>query len=106
MHHIVRDHDQVIITPDADIVASQEPALRATLTQAIEQGNTRIVLDLQHVEMVDSCGLGVLISVQNSLQAQGGKLTVSNVSAPLLRMFRLMRLDRHFAVTARANATV
>ena len=103
MSHVVQDNGQVIITPEVDIVASQAPTLRATLWHAIEHGTTHIVVDLQHVEMVDSCGLGIFISAQNSLQAQGGKLTVMNVSEDLLRLFRLMRLDKHFAITARTN---
>lgn len=104
MSHVVQDNGKVIITPDTDIVASQVPTLRATLWKEIEHGTTHMVVDLQHVEMVDSCGLGIFISAQNSLQAQGGKLTVMNVSEDLMRLFRLMRLEKHFAITARANA--
>lgn len=104
MTHVVQDNGKVIITPDVDIVASQAQPLSATLGKEIEHGTTHIVVDLQHVEMVDSFGVGIFISTQNSLQAQGGKLTVMNVSEDLLHLFRLMRLDKHFTITARTNA--
>jgi anti-sigma B factor antagonist len=104
MSHVVQDNGKVIITPDADIVASQAQTLRAPLWKEIEHGTPHVVVDLQHVEMVDSFGMGLFISAQNLLHAQGGKLTVMNVSEDLLRMFRLMRLDKHFAITARTNA--
>ncbi len=104
MSHVVQDNGKVIITPDADIVASQTQPMRATLWKEIAHGTIHIVVDLQHVEMVDSFGVGIFISAQNALHAQGGKLTVMNVFEDLLRMFRLMRLDKHFAVTARTNA--
>ena len=103
MPHVVHDHGKVTITPDIDIVASQELALQTVLWQEIEHGPSHLVVDLQHVEMVDSCGLGLFISAQNALQAHGGKLTVMNVSADILRLFRLMRLDTHFAIIARPN---
>ncbi|MGE3540083.1 MAG: STAS domain-containing protein [Candidatus Tectimicrobiota bacterium] len=96
--------NSVLITPATDIVASQVQDLRAALCEAIDQGARHIVLDLQAVEMVDSAGLGVLISAQNTLHEHGGGLTVRQVSPDLLRLFQLMRLDKHFTVTARADA--
>lgn len=94
----------VQITPTDDIVASQVHELRTALCEAIDQGALQVVLDLQAVAMVDSAGLGVLISAQNTLHGHGGGLTVINVSPDLIRLFQLMRLDKHFTVIARDDA--
>jgi anti-anti-sigma factor len=103
MTHVNQHDGSVLITPNTDIVASHSQTLRSTLWEEIEQGTTHIVVDLQYVEMVDSFGLGILISAQNSLRTQGGHLTVINVSEDLLRLLQLMRLDKHFVVQARTE---
>lgn len=95
----------MLITPAVDIVASQVQELRTTLCELIDQGTLHIVLDLQAVEIVDSAGLGTLIAAHNTLREHGGRLTVINVSHDIVRLFQLMRLDKHFTVTARDPAS-
>jgi anti-anti-sigma factor len=104
MSHTAESNTSVLIKPDTDVVASQVDTLRATLCAAIDQGATHIVIDLEAVEMVDALGLGVLIATHNTLHEHGGSLLVVNISTALLRLFELMRLDKHFAVTAREMA--
>jgi len=104
MHHTAECRDTVLITPDTDVVASQAEALCATLREALDQGTTNIIMDLQEVEMVDALGLGVLIAAHNTLHEYGGSFIVVNVCADILRLLQLMCLDQHFAVTAREMA--
>lgn len=101
MDQVQSSNDRAVITPSKDIVANTVQDLRAELFEVIQSGEKHVVVDLQHVEIVDSTGLGVLISAQNSVQEQGGGLTVINVSDDILRLFKIMRLDQHFVVQAR-----
>jgi anti-sigma B factor antagonist len=100
MTHVTQEADRTILTPATDIVASNAKELRTMLFELIQSGQKHVVIDLQHVAMVDSSGLGVFIATQNTLKTQGGDLTVTNVSADLQRLFQLMRLDQHFTVAA------
>jgi anti-anti-sigma regulatory factor len=49
--------------------------------------------------MVDSTGIGLLISAHNSLKKAGGDLTVIHASKDILDLFRTMRIHQHFSVS-------
>jgi anti-anti-sigma regulatory factor len=50
-------------------------------------------------QMVDSAGIGLLISAHNSLKKAGGELAVINASCDILALFQAMRIHQHFSVT-------
>ncbi len=88
----------ILVKPDEDIVASKSLKLKKELLALIKNGEKNLIIDLQHIEMLDSTGLGILISAQNSLLEEGGALEVINVTADILKLFKIMRLDKHFVV--------
>ena len=49
--------------------------------------------------MVDSAGIGLLISAHNSLKKAGGELAVIHASSDILALFRTMRIHQHFSVS-------
>jgi anti-anti-sigma regulatory factor len=49
--------------------------------------------------MVDSSGIGLLISAFNSLRKVGGHLAVIHASADILALFQSMRMHQHFSVS-------
>ena len=57
-----------------------------------------MTVDINDVGMIDSVGLGVLIATHNSLQKNDGVLNVINASENIYKLFKVMRLDRHFKV--------
>jgi anti-anti-sigma regulatory factor len=54
--------------------------------------------------MVDSTGLGLLISAHNSISKTGGKLAVIHASKEILDLFRSMRIHQHFSVSGARGA--
>jgi anti-anti-sigma factor len=93
-----RKEKQNVIMPGRDIIASTAQELRRSLWSLMEEGNQGIVVDLTGVRMIDSIGLGVLISTHNALKRKGGRLSVVNASRDLFSLFAAMRLDQHFEV--------
>lgn len=88
-----------VVTPEGDLVAARLPALRLKLRQTIEAGILHLTLDLAQTQMVDSAGIGLLISAHNSLKKAGGELTVTHASTDILNLFRTMRIHQHFGVS-------
>ena len=89
---------QNVIMPGRDIVAASAQELRRRLWSLMDEGIQGIIVDLTGVHMIDSIGLGVLISTHNTLKKKGGKLSVVNASRDLFSLFTAMRLDQHFEV--------
>ena len=101
MSEIKRDGDFALVLPASDIVAGEVQAFRSELLALLSENAVKITVDLSNVGMIDSSGIGVFISAQNSLKKAGGALNVVNVSADILKMFKIMRLDKHFEVSGK-----
>ncbi len=82
-------------------VLSTEEEL-APLLQAVErslqQWDTRVVVDMSGVPLVQSIGLEALVSAQERLAKAGGWLKVANVNALNREIFRITGLERVIAV--------
>jgi anti-anti-sigma factor len=87
-----------IIKPSQDIVASMAKEFKLELRKHINKSPKELIIDMTGVKIIDSIGLGVIISAYNSLKEIGGKLFISNVSDDILDLFRLMRLDNLFEI--------
>jgi anti-sigma B factor antagonist len=97
---VTREDDKAVLQPGrSDIVAASIPELRAKMREAVAEGVRELVLDLTDVHMVDSSGIGLLISAYNSLRKVGGKLSVIHASAEILELFQSMRMHQHFSVS-------
>jgi len=92
-----------IVRPAGDVVAAQVPELRSTLRDALARGVQEMTIDFSEVEMVDSTGLGLLISAHNSISKAGGRLAVIHASQEILELFRSMRIHQHFPVSQRGG---
>ena len=88
-----------VVQPEGDLVAARLPALRSRLQAMVGAGVVHVTLDLAGTRMVDSAGIGLLISAHNSLKKAGGELTVIQVSKDILDLFRTMRIHQHFSVS-------
>ena len=98
---IRREGDRVIVELEGDIVASSVPALRTALLELVRSGVKTMAVDLGRATMIDSTGLGLLLSAYNSLKALHGAFSVVEVPAEILDLFRTMRLHQHFPVSGR-----
>ena len=77
--------------------ASDIARLTTTITEMIESGNTRLVLDLKHVRYVGSATLGMLLALQQAINHQGGKLVLSNPE-PVEELLRISKTARLFTL--------
>ena len=100
MSLIERKSGVVNLKPGIDLVASQCAALKQEFLELINGGEKKIVIDLSETEMIDSSGIGLLISIRNSLvNSGGGEIELTHLSDDLLQLFRVMKLDNHFKIS-------
>jgi len=104
MSRITLSENQAIVKPDQDIVSSTASDFRNELLDIIKTGPTELVIDLSDIKMIDSVGLGVLITTHNAMNKFGGKLIVTNVSNDIYNLLLTMRLDRHFEIFPSSSA--
>jgi anti-sigma B factor antagonist len=70
--------------------------VRSALSEAIESGTRRIVVDLSDVEFVDSTALGVLLEARSKIGHDG--LLLAAPRDGTRRTLEVSGLDRHLAV--------
>lgn len=72
--------------------------LKTELKSLLTQPEVAVVLDLSHVEVIDSAGFGVLISLLKRIKFLNGSLSIINVNASVLELFEYLQLDKIFDI--------
>ncbi|MHC5111141.1 MAG: STAS domain-containing protein [Planctomycetota bacterium] len=90
--------DRTVVKPEGKVTAANANELRKELQSLVSDGHVHLVIDLSHVDMIDSRGLSVFIVCHQSVSEAGGSLSVIGANEDLRGLFRVMRLDEHFSV--------
>ena len=70
--------------------------VRSAISEAIDSGGKRVVIDMAEVEFVDSTALGVLIEARSKVGADGLRLAAPQLETR--RTLQVSGLDRHLSV--------
>ena len=92
---VLKIQDSYMNYSSADII---KPKLKEAVSELMDAGKTRIVVNLANVGVMDSCGLAVLIALKKLVDGRDGDLALSNLSGMIQRLFKLTKLDRAFAI--------
>ena len=86
-----------ILSLSGRLVLGQESSgFRETVENLLSSGNTRLVVNLQHANYIDSAGLGALIEAYRTAKAQGGRLKLSNLGPKFQEALQFARLLKIF----------
>jgi anti-anti-sigma factor len=97
------DGRKAIVHPAGNVVAPLVPELRSALREALTKGANELIIDLEAVQVIDSSGLGLLVSAHNSIRKPGGRLAVVNASKDILNLLYSMRIHQHFSVSGTSD---
>jgi anti-sigma B factor antagonist len=90
------------------VLGLENNGLRTMIDNLLVSGATKIVVNLEHVNSVDSAGLGALIEMHRKTKAKGGRLVLAHLGPKLrqaLEIARLLTLFETFATEADAVAS-
>lgn len=95
---LTRQDDVQMVTILADkITHANSDGFKAAMIDLIRTGGNRVLLDLSKVGLIDSRGLGVLISLLKSL-GPGGMLGLCAVNENVYRVFEVTKLNQVFTL--------
>ena len=102
-----REGTVVVVEPrESRLDAQRAVGFKEAMTRLIDGGCHQMVLDLAHVEFMDSSGLGAVVAVLKRLGFHGA-LVVCAARAPVVELFHLTRMDRVIKLVAtRAEAVL
>jgi anti-anti-sigma factor len=65
----------------------------------IERGRLLFVFDMAQANFLNSVNIAAIIATRNRIVAAGGKVAISNLSANIKAVFRILKLERLFDLT-------
>lgn len=89
---------------ELDVATS--PSLRETLIRLVGEGSTRLVLDLEGVDFLDSTGLGTIISALKRVRTHDGDLRLVCTRSRIARLFEITGLDKAVPLLPSVDAAV
>lgn len=88
--------DETQLKIEGALDALSAPDLRPTLDALVNEKRKKVVVDLSALRLIDSSGIGVIVSLFKRIGAQGGVVRVTGLRDQPLAIFKLLRLDRVF----------
>lgn len=74
------------------ILGEESAALRQVVNDLIASGDKKILLNLAHVDYIDSSGLGYLVSAFATVKKQGGELKLLNLAVNVRDVMQITKL--------------
>jgi anti-sigma B factor antagonist len=87
-----------VIAPVPELDMTSAPQLGARILDSLARGERSVVLDFSDVRLIDSAGIGVLLSAERRVRAAGGELVVVNASDHVRHVFELTGVDRSLSL--------
>ncbi|MEL7099337.1 MAG: STAS domain-containing protein [Pseudomonadota bacterium] len=88
---------RIITVPDARIDAAVAIEFKDAMRGMIEDAPERLVLDLGHVNFIDSSGLGAIVASMKMLNGERS-LALAAMTPTVAKVFKLTRMDTVFDI--------
>jgi anti-sigma B factor antagonist len=89
---------QTRLTIAGTLDAARAHEVEQVIERLLAERRLHIVLDLTPLGLIDSRGVGVIVSFYKRLRKAGGSLTIVGVQSQPRAIFNLLRLDRVFSL--------
>ncbi len=87
----------VILEPDGKIMGGPDATLlHDKLYEVIQQGKSKVVVDLSSVDWMNSTGLGILIQGYTTLKNNGGQLKLAQTTEKIKSLLTITKLASVF----------
>jgi len=88
----------MIVRISGDIDINTVSSLKSSLKRLIDEGCTRLLLNLNSVNYIDSLGFGVIIGTLKRLRAMDGDMSVVCAQQHIRKLISITAIDKLFGV--------
>ena len=89
----------VIRIPGPSLDAHSSPEFKEDIATLLDSSK-QVVLDLSHVDFLDSSGLGAILTCLRRITGNGGKLALFGLQKQVRMLFELVRVHTIFKICA------
>jgi anti-sigma B factor antagonist len=87
-----------IVAAAGEIDLYAAPELKQQVVRSIEEGGTRLIIDLSETTFIDSTGVGVLVGALKRVRESGGGLALVCTNDNVLRVLEIVGLNQLFPI--------
>jgi anti-sigma B factor antagonist len=92
-HQRSHEGDRTTLKVDGELDALTAADLRPALDALVAERPREVTVDLSELRLIDSSGVGALVSLYKRVRAQGGDVRFVGLVDQPLAIFKLLRLD-------------
>lgn len=93
------DGGRRIVRLEGALDVSQAIHLRELLGAQLDGPTARVLVDLSAVRIVDSSGVGILVTAHRRAETLGARIVLAGAQPTVRRVFELTRTDRLLRIT-------
>ena len=86
------DDVTVLVLSGQMLLDDGDLAFRKWIHELLDEGRTKIVLDLGGVTYIDSSGVGMIAAKLKTVRERGGDMKIAHFSSRSLRVFGMMKI--------------
>lgn len=103
-YRVNQEGDVCVLHIAGELDANSVPEIRGTVDALAAAGHARMIVDLSELRLIDSSGVGAIVSLYKRVRARGGTVFARGLRDQPLAIFRLLKLERIFAADEAAVA--
>lgn len=90
--------DVTVFALKGNLDALTAPSLKKEMEELISARRVSFIFDLESLELIDSSGVGAILSLFKRVRTLHGDLKIARLKGQPAEIFRLLRLDRAFEI--------
>lgn len=98
--------DVTIFALKGNLDALTAPSLKKEIEALLAARKINVVFDLSGLELIDSSGIGAIVSLFKRVRTLQGDVKIAKLSGQPSEIFKLLRLDRIFEIFESSDAAV
>ena len=95
-----RERDRVVLRLDGELDLASGPLFQREIERAEIGATPMVVLDLEHLEFIDSTGLRFILSAHERSRERGQEFAVTRGSPQVQRLLSITRVAEHLHIIA------
>ena len=106
---IAKKNEVVIVMPDGQLDTNTSPEAENMLTERIDAGEIRIVVDFSKTDYMSSAGLRVILKTASLLERKGGGFALCNANEQIVEVLQIsgfLEIVKYFSSLDDAVAAV
>lgn len=99
-HTRVEKNDITVLSLKGSLNALTAPDVKADIDAMVAEKRLKVVVDLEGLDLIDSSGVGAIVSLFKRLRMVGGDVKIAALRGQPKEIFRILRLEKAFDIVA------